>query len=125
MHATRSLWFGWQADKLEHLGLGKVLPGTIFTELTVGAAATKLSAALSEIMESNALRSNCMQMQREMAAEDGVATAAAHIRQLLPADSQVRWKLQSAFIHCLALLPSAAKMDVLCRLGRPITSVVS
>ena len=105
----RLFWLVWQADKLEHLGLGKVLPGTIYKELTVGAAAMELSAALSEIIESNALRSNCLQMQREMAAEDGVATAAAHIRQLLPAESLVRWRLQSVFCSFLGTVADCCK----------------
>ncbi len=76
------------------MGLGKMLPGTIFKESTVGAAAAVLSSALSELMGSHAFQSDCQRMQREMAAEDGTAVAAAHIRQLLRADFEVRWMLQ-------------------------------
>ncbi|BDA42418.1 probable sterol 3-beta-glucosyltransferase at C-terminar half [Coccomyxa sp. Obi] len=81
--------FMW-ADKLEHMGLGKVLPGKIFRESSVDAAGAELSAALSGLIGSHALRNNCLYMQRQMAAEDGIAAAADHIRQLLGVHFEVR-----------------------------------
>ena len=74
-----------QADKLDYMGLARVLPGRNLLDLPVEESAAKLSAALSAVVQSDAMRASCQQMQREMGAEDGAEMAACHIRQALHA----------------------------------------
>ncbi len=85
-----------QADKLEHMGLARVLPGRDFLDSSVEVAAARLSAALSAVVRSDAMRSSCQQMQSDMAAEDGAAVAASHIREALRSQPYVEVGCSSA-----------------------------
>lgn len=83
MHVTSSVLL--QADKLEHMGLARVLPGRNLLDPSVEAAAAKLSAALSAVVQSDVMRSTCQQLRRDIEAEDGAEVAANYIRRALHA----------------------------------------
>lgn len=97
---------GIQADKVEHMGCGRVLPGRMLLGGSVEAAAEKLSAAISAVRRSQAMKRNCWRMQSHLAAEDGIAAAATSIREALQNQERQFASKVSGSSCCHSMIPN-------------------